>query len=145
MNIYTTTKVFLIFTFLLTCSSLELVFAEKDTDKQPSDIYLEYLTTAQNAKSFDEIAPYWSGWMVDSVKGKSEDERNARLKRMQESAANKKDISVTGTEKSGEFWVISLSAVYPDGQKMKGQVKVFEENGKYVIEEEMWTADFSDE
>jgi len=135
----------LIFALFLTCIYLEPALADKDDAKQPSDIYLEYLTTTQNAKSFDEIIPYWACWMVDSVKGKSEGERNAKLKRMQESATNNKNISVTGTEKSGEFWVINLSAVYPDGQKMKGQVKVFEENGKYVIEEEMWTADFSDE
>ena len=114
-------------------------------EQKPSDVYLSYLKSAQNADSYEDITSYWAGWMAESFKSGSDESNKARLERIKESAAKKKDIKVVSTEQSGNSWMVTLSSVYPDGQKMKGNVKIIEENGKLLIEEEMWTADFSDE
>ena len=137
MNRY---RILCIFTLTLFITAVVSIDASK-AEKQPSDIYLEYLASAQNADSPDDITSYWSGWMAESFDRGSEDSKKARLERMKESASKKKDIKVVRTEKSGEYWVITLKAVYPDGEKMKGEVKMIKENGKFVIEEEYWTGD----
>ena len=137
MNKYRLTFVFLLTAFLITPVFTQTCLAEK----QPSDVYMEYLASAQNADSPDDITSYWSGWMAESFDRGSEESKKARLERMKESASKKKDVQVVGTEKTGEYWVITLKAVYPDGEKMKGEVKMIKENGKYLIEEEYWTGD----
>lgn len=124
-------------TIILTFVCIQNVNAEK----QPSDFYLEYLASARNADSPDDITSYWAGWMAESFKNGSDDMIKARIERIKESAENKKNITVVGTEKSGDHWIIELKSVYPDGMKMKGQVKIIQENGKYLIEEEYWTGD----
>jgi len=146
MNINTISRVLIIFTLILTCFSLVPAFSDNSAaDQKPSDVYLAYLKSAQSADSFDDITIYWAGWMSESFDRGSDEQKKARLERLKKSAANKNNIKVISTEKSGEFWIINLSSVYPDGQKMKGQVKMIRENGNLLIEEEMWTADFSDE
>ena len=127
--------------FLTTCIFLYTALAENDAGKQPSDVYLEYIESAKNATTPEELTQYWSGWMAESFKYPPEDQKKSRLKRLKESAARKKEITVVGTEKTADHWIVNLKAVYPDGQKMKGRVKIIRENGKYLIEEEYWTGD----
>jgi len=145
MNKYTITRVLIILALVFTSLGYEKAFSDSAEGKKASDVYLEFLTSAQKASSFGDISSYWAGWMAESFDRGSDEQKAARFERIKKSANDKKDVNVVSTEKSGEFWVLNLSSVYPDGQKMKGQVKIIQENGKYLIEEEMWTADFSDE
>ncbi len=145
MNIYKFSRILIVITLVLTGFGMQNAYSDSAEGKKASDVYLAYLTSAQKADSFDDITSYWAGWMSESFDRGSDEQKQARLERLKKSANDKKDIKIVSTAKEGEFWVINLSSVYPDGQKMKGQVKMIQENGKYLIEEEMWTADFSDE
>ncbi len=145
MNIYKISRVLIILALIFTSLGYKKAYSDNTESKKASDVYLEFLASAQNASSFGDISSYWAGWMAESFDRGSDEQKTARLERIKKSANDKKDVKIVSTEKSGEFWVLNLSSVYPDGQKMKGQVKIIQENGKYLIEEEMWTADFSDE
>ena len=141
MNIYRISRILIIVALVFTCLGYEMAYSEADDGKKASDVYLAYLISAQKADSFDDITSYWAGWMAESFDRGSDEQKKARLERLKNSAAEKKDAKVVGTEKEGDLWVIKLKAVYPDGDKMKGQVKMIQESGKYVIEEEYWTLD----
>ncbi len=141
MKIFTFSRILIITALIFTCLGYEKAFSESSESKKATDVYLEYLKSAQTADSFDDITSYWAGWMNESFDRGSEEQKKERLDRLVKSANEKKNARVVSTEKEGSLWVIKLKAVYPDGTNMKGQAKVIHENGKYVIEEEYWTLD----
>ena len=141
MNFYKYTGIFIALPLLFLCFGLQNAYSDSHEGKEASDVYLAYVASAQKADSFDDITSYWAGWMAESFDRGSEEQKKARLERIKNSAADKKNAKVTGTKKEGDFWVVDLKAVYPNGDKMKGQVKMIQENEKYLIEEEYWTLD----
>ena len=141
MKLLINTRIFILLPLLTLCFGFQNAYSDNHDSKEASDVYLAYLTSAQKADSFDDITSYWAGWMAESFDRGSEEQKNARLERLKKSAAEKIDAKVVSTKKEGDLWVIDLKAVYPDGDKMKGQVKMIQEKGKYVIEEEYWTMD----
>lgn len=132
---------FLIIIFFAAGIGLQNVYSDNGEGKKASDVYIAYLASAQKADSFDDITKYWSGWMAESFDRGSDEQKKERLERISSSASDKNDAKVVSTKKEGDLWVINLKAVYPNGDKMKGKVKMIQENGKYVIEEEYWTLD----
>lgn len=141
MNTYIFSRVFIILILVVSYMGFQNAYSENNEGKEASDVYLAYLTSAQKADSFDDITSYWAGWMAESFDRGSDEQKKSRLERLKKSAIEKKDAKVVGTKKEGDLMVINLKAVYPDGEKMKGQVKMVRENGKYLIEEEYWTLD----
>ena len=141
MNIYKISRVLIILALVFSSLGYKKAYSESDDGKKATDLYLEYLKSAQNADSFDDITSYWAGWMAESFDRGSEEQKKERLDRLVKSANEKKNATVVSTTKEGPYWVIKLKAVYPDGKNMKGQAKIIQENGKYVIEEEYWTMD----
>lgn len=141
MNTYIFSRVFIILILVISYMGFQNAYSENNEGKEASNVYLAYLTSAQKADSFDDITSYWAGWMAESFDRGSDEQKKSRLERLKKSAIEKKDAKVVGTKKEGDLMVINLKAVYPDGEKMKGQVKMVRENGKYLIEEEYWTLD----
>ena len=141
MNIHKQIRFLILLPLIITCFGLQNAYSDNHDGKEASDVYLAYIESAQKADSFDDITSYWAGWMAESFDRGSDEQKKARLERLKNSAADKKDAKVVGTKKEGDLLVVDLKAVYPNGDKMKGQVKMIQENGKYVIEEEYWTLD----
>ena len=105
MNIHKQIRFLILLPLIITCFGLQNAYSDNHDGKEASDVYLAYIESAQKADSFDDITSYWAGWMAESFDRGSDEQKKARMERLKNSAADKKDAKVVGTKKEITFFL----------------------------------------
>ena len=124
----------------LTLLALIATAGKSEAQTNPSDplqFYKGYLAVLAKAKSLDELLPYYTRELVDSLR-KMPAEMQANYIKMNAHALT--DLKVTKQQVDSSKAVFEMSAKTADGRETTGSATLVKEDGAWKVEDESWAA-----
>jgi hypothetical protein len=106
-------------------------------DSEPLATYKQYLTVLANAKTLDELLPYYTKELAEGLRKMPADMQGNYLKM---NARTLTDLQVTKQDVSGDKAEFELTAKTPAGDATTGSATLVKEDGRWKVDDEAWAA-----
>jgi hypothetical protein len=115
------------------CISPLILAAQTPTGETAAQFYLRWRSTALNAKSADEVSPFWDADTLEQFNMQPQPARSETLAMLKRAYGRQSDVKVVKETATPTGVTLSLEALDPDGKPIVGSVDVVKEKGAWKI------------
>ena len=120
-------------TLPVACLLLTLAAPPQAAAETASQFYLRWRTTAINAKSIDEVRPFWSADMREQFDMQADSDKAALLPMMKQGYGAQTEVRVVKETPTPTGATLSLEGVDAEKHPLVGTVDVLKENGAWKV------------
>jgi hypothetical protein len=107
--------------------------SQKQTPETATQFYLRWRTTALNAKSMDEITPFWTAETIDEFKMMPDSARAETVAMVKRVFSMQTDVRVVRETATANGATLSLEALDRGRKPIVSNVDIVQENGAWKI------------